>query len=72
MAVGKRSGLDILFLANAHSKKFSDLDQNKEVQITPGLQNSRLDLHLRRRYHNLQHRPPHQGHLEQRRESLVR
>ncbi|KAK3207345.1 hypothetical protein GRF29_103g732764 [Pseudopithomyces chartarum] len=34
MAVGKRSGLDILFLANAHSKKFSDLDQNKEVQIT--------------------------------------
>ena len=34
MAVGKRSGLDILFLANAHSKKFSDLEQNKEVQIT--------------------------------------
>ncbi|KAL1602669.1 hypothetical protein SLS60_006086 [Paraconiothyrium brasiliense] len=34
MAVGKRSGLDILFLANAHSQKFSDLEQNKEVQIT--------------------------------------
>ncbi|KAJ4348505.1 uncharacterized protein N0V89_009882 [Didymosphaeria variabile] len=34
MAVGKRSGLDILFLSNAHSQKFSDIEQNKEVQIT--------------------------------------
>jgi general stress protein 26 len=34
MAVGKRSGLDILFLSNGHSKKFSDLEQNKEVQVT--------------------------------------
>jgi general stress protein 26 len=34
MAVGKRTGPDFLFLANKHSKKFSDLDQNKEVQIT--------------------------------------
>ncbi|KAJ4300791.1 hypothetical protein N0V90_002879 [Kalmusia sp. IMI 367209] len=34
MAVGKRSGPDILFIANAHSKKFSDLEQNKEVQVT--------------------------------------
>lgn len=34
MAVGSRTGLDILFLANAHSQKFSDLEQNKEVQIT--------------------------------------
>ncbi|KAF1970382.1 hypothetical protein BU23DRAFT_556845 [Bimuria novae-zelandiae CBS 107.79] len=34
MAVGKRSGPDILFLANAHSQKLSDLAQNKEVQIT--------------------------------------
>jgi len=34
MAVGKRSGLDILFLANAHSRKFSDISQNPEVQVT--------------------------------------
>jgi general stress protein 26 len=34
MAVSKRSGLDILFLSNGHSKKFSDLEQNKEVQVT--------------------------------------
>jgi len=34
MAVGKRSGLDILFLANAQSRKFSDLEKNKEVQVT--------------------------------------
>jgi len=34
MAVAKRVGPDFLFLANLHSKKFSDLDQNKEVQIT--------------------------------------
>ncbi|OQV02634.1 hypothetical protein CLAIMM_07791 [Cladophialophora immunda] len=34
MAVAKRSGPDILYLANKHSKKFQDLDKNKEVQIT--------------------------------------
>ena len=34
MAIAKRSGPDFLFLANLHSKKFSDLSQNKEVQIT--------------------------------------
>ena len=34
MAVAKRVGPDFLFLANAHSKKFSDLEQNKECQIT--------------------------------------
>jgi general stress protein 26 len=34
MAVAKRTGPDFLFLANKHSQKFSDLDQNKEVQIT--------------------------------------
>jgi general stress protein 26 len=34
MAVAKRTGPDFLFLANAHSKKFSDLKENKEVQIT--------------------------------------
>lgn len=34
MAVGRRSGPDMLFLANAHSKKFSDLAENKEVQVT--------------------------------------
>ncbi|KIW95922.1 uncharacterized protein Z519_02988 [Cladophialophora bantiana CBS 173.52] len=33
MAVAKRSGPDILYLANRHSKKFQDLDKNKEVQI---------------------------------------
>jgi len=34
MAVAKRTGPDFLFLANKHSQKFSDLDSNKEVQIT--------------------------------------
>lgn len=34
MAVAKRSGPDILLLANQHSQKFQDLSQNKEVQIT--------------------------------------
>lgn len=34
MAIAKRSGPDILYLANMHSRKFSDLDKNKEVQIT--------------------------------------
>jgi general stress protein 26 len=34
MAVARRDGPDFLFLANKHSRKFSDLDQNKEVQIT--------------------------------------
>jgi general stress protein 26 len=34
MAIARRDGPDFLFLANKHSKKFSDLDQNKEVQIS--------------------------------------
>ena len=34
MAVAKRVGPDFLFLANAHSNKFSDLKENKEVQLT--------------------------------------
>lgn len=34
MAVAKRNGPDFLFLSNKHSTKFSDLDQNKEVQIS--------------------------------------
>jgi general stress protein 26 len=34
MAVAKRTGPDFLFLGNKHATKFSDLDQNKEVQIT--------------------------------------
>lgn len=34
MAIARRTGPDILFLANKHSKKFEDLDKNKEVQIT--------------------------------------
>jgi general stress protein 26 len=34
MAIAKRTGPDFLFLANAHSQKFSDLKANKEVQIT--------------------------------------
>ncbi|PVH97710.1 hypothetical protein DM02DRAFT_684490 [Periconia macrospinosa] len=34
MAVAKRSGPDILYLTNAHSKKMDDLQQNKEVQIS--------------------------------------
>lgn len=34
MAVAKRNGPDFLFLANKHSAKISDLDQNKEVQVS--------------------------------------
>lgn len=34
MAVVKRNGPDFLFLANKHSKKFSDLDSDKTCQIT--------------------------------------
>jgi general stress protein 26 len=34
MAIARRTGPDILYLANKHSKKFQDLDKNKEVQIT--------------------------------------
>ena len=34
MAIAKRVGPDFLFLANAHSNKFSDLKDNKEVQLT--------------------------------------
>ena len=34
MAVAKRNGPDFLYLANAHSKKCTDLQQNKEVQIS--------------------------------------
>lgn len=34
MAVAQRSGPDILYLANKHSRKFDDLESNKEVQIT--------------------------------------
>ncbi|OCL13753.1 hypothetical protein AOQ84DRAFT_282480 [Glonium stellatum] len=33
MAIAKRTGPDFLFLANAHSRKFSDLKKNREVQI---------------------------------------
>lgn len=34
MAVAKRVGPDFLFLGNKHSRKFQDLEKNKEVQIT--------------------------------------
>ena len=34
MVVAKRVGPDFLFLANAHSKKFSDMEKNKSVQVT--------------------------------------
>jgi general stress protein 26 len=34
MGIAKRNGPDFLFIANAHSQKFSDLSDNKEVQIT--------------------------------------
>lgn len=34
MAIAKRNGPDILYLANKHSKKFDDLSLNDEVQIT--------------------------------------
>jgi general stress protein 26 len=34
MAVSKRSGPDFLFLANKHSNKITDLQKNKEVNLT--------------------------------------
>ncbi|KAI4216056.1 MAG: hypothetical protein LQ351_001552 [Letrouitia transgressa] len=34
MAIAKRIGPDFLYLANIHSRKFSDLAQDKTVQIT--------------------------------------
>lgn len=34
MAVAKRNGPDFLFLANAHSNKFKDLENDKQAQIT--------------------------------------
>ena len=34
MAVAKRNGPDFLFFANNHSKKFSDLENDKTAQIT--------------------------------------
>lgn len=33
MAVAKRTGPDFLFLANANSQKFADLEQNREAQV---------------------------------------
>ncbi|MCJ1473733.1 hypothetical protein MMC13_002384 [Lambiella insularis] len=34
MAIGRRDGPDFLFIANKHSKKFSDLEHDKSVEIT--------------------------------------
>ncbi|EHY58194.1 hypothetical protein ABEF92_005649 [Exophiala dermatitidis] len=34
MAIAKRAGPDILYLANKNSRKFDDLSKNKEVQVT--------------------------------------
>lgn len=34
MAVARRTGPDLLFLANKHSNKFDDLDANKEVNVS--------------------------------------
>jgi general stress protein 26 len=34
MAIARRDGPDFLFLANANSQKFADLDANKEVNLT--------------------------------------
>jgi general stress protein 26 len=34
MALASRRGPDLLFLANSHSEKFSDIEKNKEVQVT--------------------------------------
>lgn len=34
MAVAKRTGPDFLFLANAHSQKFKDIEKNPEVQLS--------------------------------------
>lgn len=33
MAVAKRSGPDFIFLANAHSRKFDDIEKNKITNI---------------------------------------
>jgi hypothetical protein len=41
MALAKRVGPDFLFLANAHSNKFSDLQDNKEAHV-PGLEDTGL------------------------------
>ena len=40
MAVAKRSGPDFLFLANAHSQKFNDIEKHPEA-VTVTFQNSR-------------------------------
>lgn len=34
MSVAKRTGTDLLFIANKHSRKFEDLDSCKDVQVT--------------------------------------
>lgn len=34
MSVAKRHGPDFLFLANAHSQKFSDIEHDKTAQLT--------------------------------------
>lgn len=34
MAIAKRDGPDFLFLANTHSKKFTDLEKDKTAQVT--------------------------------------
>ena len=34
MAIAKRDGPDILYLANKHSQKFKDLEANKEVNVS--------------------------------------
>ncbi|EUC49691.1 hypothetical protein COCMIDRAFT_83880 [Bipolaris oryzae ATCC 44560] len=34
MALARRDGPNLLFLSNTHSQKFSDLAQNKQVQVT--------------------------------------
>ena len=34
MVIAKRVGPDFLFLANAHSTKFADMEKNKSVQVT--------------------------------------
>lgn len=34
MAIAKRTGPDILYLANTHSTKFEDISENNQVQIT--------------------------------------
>lgn len=33
MAVAKRTGPDFLFLANAHSQKFDDIESNKVTNV---------------------------------------